>query len=166
MSLPIICWLNDISVLVCCIYFIYNLNADETPQNRPLLYNFYSRFKYTWNILDELRGPVGSNHCNLFNEIIILVRGRYGVLHIKTNITGVGFGDRTASGAGWRGSDETGETRVGRGRQCMGADTWREGWEKMSQLVGNVQEYGEGYKEGGSGRERGKNPDTNTVWIV
>ena len=37
---------------------------------------------------------------------------------------------------------------------------------KMSQLVGNVREYGKGYAEGGSGAREGKKPDTNMVRIV
>ena len=75
---------------------------------------------------------MGSNHGNLFNDLIILVRGRYGVLHAIMNSTGVGVGDRygTMSGAGRRGCDETGEAVVGRGRQYMVEDSGREGWGK------------------------------------
>ena len=53
---------------------------------------------------------MGSNLGNLFNAIIILVRGRYGVLHVIMNSTGVGVGyrDGTVNGAVWRGRDETG----------------------------------------------------------
>ena len=53
---------------------------------------------------------MGSNLGNLFNAIIILVRGRSGVLHAKMNSTGVGVGymDGTANGEVWRGRDDTG----------------------------------------------------------
>ena len=83
---------------------------------------------------------MGSNLGNLFNEIIILVRGRYGVLHVIMNSTGVGVGyrDRTANSARWRGRDDTGESGVGRVRQCMLEDTEREGFGKRFHLVGNV----------------------------
>ena len=59
---------------------------------------------------------MGSNYGNLFNELIILVRGRYGVLHVIMNSTGVGMveGDRNASGEGWIGRDYTGEAGLGR----------------------------------------------------
>ena len=54
-----------------------------------------------------------NNHGNLSNELIILVRGRYGVLRVIMNITGVGvgfgYGYRSASGAGWSGCNDTGE---------------------------------------------------------
>ena len=70
------------------------MNAYETPPNRQLLYNFYFLFKYTWIILDELWGPVGSNHGNLPNEIIFLVLGRYGVLRARMNSTEVLVRDR------------------------------------------------------------------------
>ena len=77
----------------------------------------------------ELRGPTSSNHGNLFNALVILVRGRYGVLHVIMNSTGVGVGDGdgTTSGAVRIGCDETGEAGVGRGRQCMVEDSGREG---------------------------------------
>ena len=54
--------------------------------------------------------PVGSNHGNLFNELITLVWGRHRVLHVIMNITGVGVGDRyrTAIGAGRSGCNDTG----------------------------------------------------------
>ena len=53
-------------------------------------------------ILYEIKGPMSSNHGNLFNEIVTLVRGRYRVLHVTMNSTvvGVGDGDRSASGEG------------------------------------------------------------------
>ena len=101
------------------------MNADETPPNRPLLYNFSFQFKYTLIILYELRGPTSSNHGNLFNELVILVRGRYGVIHIIMNITGVGVGDRdeTASRSGWRGFDDIWESGVVSARQLRIEDT-------------------------------------------
>ena len=70
---------------------------------------------------------MGSNLGNLFNEIIILVRGRYGVIHVIMNSTGMGVGyrDRTANRAVWRGRDDTGEAGVGKGRQCVLGDTGR-----------------------------------------
>ena len=37
---------------------------------------------------------------------------------------------------------------------------------KRSQLVGIVRDYGESYEEGGEGRGREKNQDTNMVQIV
>ena len=45
---------------------------------------------------------MGSNYGNLFNDLIILVWGRYGVLHAIMNSTGVGVGerDKNASGEG------------------------------------------------------------------
>ena len=73
---------------------------------------------------------MSSNHGNLFNELIILVWGHYGVLHVIMNSTGVGDRYGTTSGAGRRGCDETGEAGVGRGRQCMVEDSGREGWGK------------------------------------
>ena len=66
---------------------------------------------------------MSSKYGNLFNELVILVRGHYGVLHITMNSMGVGVGvgvgyrDRTRSGAGWSGCDETGEAGVWRGQQ-------------------------------------------------
>ena len=64
---------------------------------------------------------MNSNYGNLFNDIVILVRGHYGVLHVKINSTGVGVvmgdRDRTGSGAGWSGCNKTGEVGVGRGQQ-------------------------------------------------
>ena len=70
---------------------------------------------------------MGSNLGNLFNEITILVQGRYGVIHAKMNSTRVGVGDRdrTTNGAVWRGCDDTGEAGVGKGRQCVLGDTGR-----------------------------------------
>ena len=66
---------------------------------------------------------MSSNHGNLFNELVILVQGRYGVLHVTMNSIGLGvvMGDRdgTGSGSGWSGCDETGEAVVGSGRKCM-----------------------------------------------
>ena len=90
------------------------MNADETPPNRPLLYNFSFQFKYTLITLDELKDPMSSNHGKLFNELVILVRGCYGVIHNIMNSTGVGVGDRdrNTSGAGWSGCDETEEAGV------------------------------------------------------
>ena len=75
---------------------------------------------------------MGSNHGNLFNEIIVLVWGRYGVLHVIMNSTGVGGGDGdgTISGIGWSECDDTGEAGVGRVRKCRVEDTGREGWGK------------------------------------
>ena len=74
------------------------------------------------------------NHGNLSNELVILVRGRYGVLHVIMNSTGVGVGvrdgDGTTSGGKRSGCDETGEAGVGRVRQCMLEDSGREGWGK------------------------------------
>ena len=40
------------------------------------------------------------------------------------------------------------------------------GTEKISQLVGNVCDYREGYKEVGGGRERGQNLDADTVRFI
>ena len=70
---------------------------------------------------------MGSNIGNLFNAIIILVRGRYGVLHAKMKSTGMGVGyrDRTANRARLIGCDDTGEAGVGKGRQCVLEDTGR-----------------------------------------
>ena len=64
---------------------------------------------------------MSSNHGNLFNELVILVRGHYRVLHVIMNSTGVGVGDRdgTTSGSGRSGWAETGEAEVGRRRQCI-----------------------------------------------
>ena len=62
-----------------------------------------------------------SKNGNLFNEIVILVQGRYGVIHVAMNSTGVGVvvgdKDRTVSGEGWIGCDETEWAGVGRGQQ-------------------------------------------------
>ena len=75
---------------------------------------------------------MGSNHGILFNEIIVLVWGRYGVLHVIMNSTGVGGrdGDGTISGIGWSECDDTREAGVGRLRQRRVEDTGREGWVK------------------------------------
>ena len=64
---------------------------------------------------------MNSNHGNLSNELVILIQGRYVVLHVIMNSTGVVMGDRdgTGSGSGWSGCDETGEAVVGSGRKCM-----------------------------------------------
>ena len=53
---------------------------------------------------------MGSNLGNLFNAMIILVRGQYVVLHGNMNSTGVrvGYRDGTVNGAVWRGRDDTG----------------------------------------------------------
>ena len=61
---------------------------------------------------------MGSTYGNLFNEIIILIQGLCGVLHVIMNSTGLGVGERegTASGAGCRGHDEIGESGMGRGK--------------------------------------------------
>ena len=101
---------------------------------------------HTLIILDEIIVPVDKIHSNLLNEIIILLRGRYGLLHVimNTKTVEVGDGDRTANGAVWRVRDETREAVVGRARFCMGEDTGLEGWGKRSQLVKNVWEYSEG----------------------
>ena len=70
---------------------------------------------------------MGSNHGNLFNDLIILVRECYVALHVIMNSTGVGVGveDGSGTGAGRSGCDETGEAVVGRGKQCMVDDTRR-----------------------------------------
>ena len=54
---------------------------------------------------------MSSKHGKIFNGLVILVQGRYGVLHVIMNSTGVGVGDGdgTTSGAGRSGCDETGE---------------------------------------------------------
>ena len=68
---------------------------------------------------------MGSNHGNLFNELITLVWGRHRVLHVIMNITGVGVGDRdeTASRSGWRGFDDIWESGVVSARQLRIEDT-------------------------------------------
>ena len=48
------------------------------------------------------------NHGNLFNDLVILVWGRYVVLHVTMNITGVGVGV----------GDRDGTTSGGKGRVC------------------------------------------------
>ena len=75
---------------------------------------------------------MSSNHGNLFNELVILVRGHYRVLHVIMNSTVVGVGDGygTTSGAGRSGCDETGEAGVGGGTKCMVEDSRRERWVK------------------------------------
>ena len=59
---------------------------------------------------------MASNHGNLYNELLALVQGRYRVLHTKANVTGagVGEGNGTAGGAGWRRGEGKGETMKGR----------------------------------------------------
>ena len=93
---------------------------------------FIFDFKYILIILYGLRGPMSSNHGNILNELVILVRGSYGVLHVIINSTGVGVGDRDGTTSGERrcGCDETAEAGVGRGRQCMLEGSGREGWGK------------------------------------
>ena len=52
---------------------------------------------------------------------------------------------------------------------CGGGGDQRErrlGVEKISLLVGNFQEYGEGYEEGGAEQGRVQNPDANSVRIL
>ena len=72
---------------------------------------------------------MGSNHGNLFNELNILVRGRYGVLHVIMNRTrlGTGDGDMNTSGVVYSECDETGKAGVGRRRKCRVEDTGK-GW--------------------------------------
>ena len=71
--------------------------------------------------------PMGSNHGDLFNKLISLVRWRYIVLHTEVNGTGVGDKDGIASGTGRSGNDKTGEAEVGRGRQHGVENIGREG---------------------------------------
>ena len=61
---------------------------------------------------------MGSNQGNPFNELLYLVQGFHGVLHSEVNGTGVGvgYGNRTASGAGWHRRDVTGKAGGGRGK--------------------------------------------------
>ena len=75
---------------------------------------------------------MGSNHGNLFNDLVILVWGRYVVLHVTMNSTVVGVGDRERTGSRGKrmGCDETGEAGVGRGRQFMVEGSGRKGWGK------------------------------------
>ena len=63
-------------------------------------------------------GPVDSNQVRLYNKILSLVQGLYGVLHTKVNGMGAGVEEvnGTASGVGWCGWDGTGDTEKGRGR--------------------------------------------------
>ena len=70
---------------------------------------------------------MGSNHGNLYNELIILVRWRYRVLHVIMNrmVVGVGDGDGTVSGAGCSGCDDTGGSGVGKEQQRRVEDTGR-----------------------------------------
>ena len=75
---------------------------------------------------------MSSNHGNLFNELVILVRGHYRVLHVIMNSTGVGVGDGDGATSGGKrsGCDETGEAGVGGGKKCMVEDNGRERWVK------------------------------------
>ena len=75
---------------------------------------------------------MGRNHCILFNELVILVLGRYGVLRARMNSTEVLVKDRdrTASGERRSGCDEAGEAVVVRVGQFMVEDSGREGWGK------------------------------------
>ena len=59
----------------------------------------------------EVNVPVGSNHGNLFSELLSLVRGLYKVLHAEVNVTVVQVidGKGTTSRAGQCGRDGTGE---------------------------------------------------------
>ena len=60
-----------------------------------------------------------SKQGKLSNQLLALVHGCYGVLHVKVKNTGagvsVGYGDGTASWSGRRGHDGTGEVGGGRG---------------------------------------------------
>ena len=55
---------------------------------------------------------MASNLGDLYNKLLALVQGNYGLLHDEVNNTGVGVGEGnwTASRAGWRKQDGTGET--------------------------------------------------------
>ena len=54
----------------------------------------------------------------------------------------------------------------GEGKTAQGRRYREGGVKQISQLLGNVREYREGYKEGVAGGGRGQNPDTDTVRIV
>ena len=47
-------------------------------------------------------GPVARNHGDLYNKLLAMVQGRYGLIHAEVNSTGVGVGEGnwTASGEG------------------------------------------------------------------
>ena len=61
--------------------------------------------------------PVNSNHSNLFNELLVLVQGRCGVLHAKVNGTGMVVGDRNGNTIRLcrSGRNRIGDTRDGKG---------------------------------------------------
>ena len=61
-------------------------------------------------------GPMDSNHGNLYNELLVLVLGLYGVIHAEVNILEVGVGNRRGNGVGRCGQDGKGKTGEGRGR--------------------------------------------------
>ena len=65
------------------------------------------------------------------------------------------MGNGSRNGTDWRVRDRTGKTGEGRGRRKREAG---EGNDKITPLLGDVQEYVTFYEERGV--------DTNTVWIV
>ena len=77
---------------------------------RRIVYIFPFQFQYTCIFLDEVIFPIGINHGNLFNKLIYLVQGRYGVIRAEVNGTGVVVGDDdgNVSGSGRCGSGCTG----------------------------------------------------------
>ena len=59
-----------------------------------------------------LSSPVARNHCNLYNDLLHLLLGRYRVIHSKVNFTGagVGLGNGISNGSGQGGRNGTGKS--------------------------------------------------------
>ena len=85
---------------------------------------------------------MGSNHGNLFNGLLTLARGIYGVLHTNVNGMRLGVGDvnEDMSMVGRHGQYRTGEEGRERGRHVGegGNQEERLGVDKKSPLIVNV----------------------------
>ena len=90
-----------------------------------------------------------SNHINLYNELIILLLGRYGVFHAEVNGSEWGVGGGGVRGTGKERDDHREQNGTGNGKREGTARARRQRGEEgeKAMLVGDVQEYW-GFYEG------------------